>query len=479
MPRVDDGVVNVFQARILASGMISLPPPPDLEAFRQFGMIQEPRWIGQFPPGTPVLFAFGLLTGIICFINPLLSALTVLPLYRVAERLFDSRTASISILIFMISPFVPVVGGSFRNHSLTLLLLAWSSALFLKNPRTSTSMMLSGFFGGLAVLARPYTAFLWCGACMAALIITDTKSFLKYLFRFSIGAIPGIILATMYTLEQTGGKLVSPPVYLHGEIFDIGFGARMMGEHTVLRAISYTMTRIEALNRMILGWPFPAIILPLALVVAGVRDLANRSAALFILFPLVALVCGYAVFWCLEFTHGPRFLYSILIVGIPLIARSLLMMPNFLHHKLGYNSSRSRSILGAACAVSIVFSAVGPWKETIRVFGSSYGCEIDLPRIIHKLPEGRKLVFYTIRSVNGPGYGWAFLMNDLNLSGEVVVAIDGGNVRNRKIANLFPGRSIYRYEFDPVRGKGSIEPLDIHSQYNRDSLNRSYAFSPS
>lgn len=461
LPRVDDGVVNVFQARIFASGSLSLPPPPDSMAFRQFGMIQEPRWIGQFPPGTPALFALGLYAGVICFINPILSSLTVLPLFRIARRLFDSKTASLSILIFMASPFIPIVGGSFRNHALTLFLLAWSTALFLQNPRTSTSMVLSGFFCGLAFLARPYTVFLWCGGFMAALLITDHRSFLKHLPGFSIGAVPGIILTVLYTLEQTGGRLVSPPVYLHGELFDIGFGARMMGDHTFLRAVSYTMTRIEALSRMILGWPVPVIVLPLALVVAGIRDLVKRSDLFIMLLPPIALVVGYALFWCLEFTHGPRFLYSILILLIPLIARSMFVMPEFIHSTLVCDKDIVRSILGAACVFSIVFSAVGPWREAVQVFGSSYGCEIDLPDKIRELPDGGKLIFYTIRSVDGPGYGWGFLMNNLDLSGDVVVAIDGGQERNRKIANLFPERRIYRYEFDAASKKGLIEPLEI------------------
>jgi hypothetical protein len=52
-------------------------------------------------------------------------------------------------------------------------------------------------------------------------------------------------------------------------------------------------------------------------------------------------------------------------------------------------------------------------------------------------------------------------MNELSLSGNPVIALDLGADRNGEIIELFPGRAVYRYQFDPVRGHGKLELYGI------------------
>ena len=77
LPRVDDGVANLYQARIFASGHLSLPPPPHPSGFSQFGVIQDPRSCSMFPPAYPLLLALGVLIGLPWLVNPILSGMTV------------------------------------------------------------------------------------------------------------------------------------------------------------------------------------------------------------------------------------------------------------------------------------------------------------------------------------------------------------------------------------------------------------------
>jgi hypothetical protein len=52
-------------------------------------------------------------------------------------------------------------------------------------------------------------------------------------------------------------------------------------------------------------------------------------------------------------------------------------------------------------------------------------------------------------------------LNDLSLSGDLVVALDLGEEKNREVINLFPNRTVYRYQFDPIIQRGSLERYGI------------------
>lgn len=457
MPRVDDGVAHVFQARIFTSGRLTLPPPPHPNAFHQFGLIQEPAWVAHYPPGYPALLSLGLLLGSACLINPLLTALTVVPLERVAYTLYGKRVASVALLLFVASPFVAVVGGSFRNHPLTLFLLAWSTALLIHPSMRSRSVLLAGFMGGIALLARPYTAFLWCLGLILGIGISRPRHLWRTILLFGLGAVPGILLFVLYTRVQTGGLLISPSVYLYGEKYGIGFGERVMGQHTLLRAISYTSTRIEALGRMIVGWPFSFVLLPLTVWVLGRERLLPKESRWVVILPTLLLPVGYSLFWCLEFTHGPRFLYSLFITVLPMGAQAIFRLPRGIERVTGDVPRWSaKPLVIAALVLSVLYSLLVTWPDVLRVFGKGYGCEIDLPHLVRELPSGRKLIFYGLDPENEPDYGWGFLLNDLDLAGETIVVMDGGQEENAEVKRLFPHRRIYHYSYDHVHRKGTI-----------------------
>ncbi len=457
MPRSYDGIANIFQAMIFASGRLTLPPPPHPTAFLNFGVIQEPGWCSHYPPGYSAVLSIGLLLGSAWLVNPILTALSVPAIERIAHRFFGKPTASLSVLIFALSPFVPIVGASFRNHALSLFLLAWSTALFLDSPRRRNMIVLSGFVGGMALLTRPYTAFLWYSGLFLGAGLHRPKLIWQKLWPFALGAIPGLIASILYNLLQTGGSLAPPPVHLYGEEFGLGFGPRILGDHTFLRAISFTTTRLEGIGRMILGWPFPVVLLPIAVAILGGWRSALKTRLWPVLLPPVCLLLGYASFWHLEFVHGPRFIYSALITLAPLIAHSMYILPRKIHNILPSGQQESvRPMLAAAVLLSVLYSLILTWPTVINIYGDHYGCQVDLLDLAKTLPPGEKLIFFSPISPTTPDYGWGFLLNDPGLDGEFVVAIDGGAEQNSEIMGLFPNRQVYYYSYDRAERKGSL-----------------------
>jgi hypothetical protein len=461
MPRADDGVANIFQARIFASGRLTAPPSTRPDAFEQFGIIQNPARCSMYPPLYAALLAVGLLLGLPAWVNPFITACTVPLIDKIARSAFSDRTASLTALLFAFSPFVAIVGGSFMNHPLSLFLLAGATKLLLDANQQPRAATLGGLLAGLALLARPYTAVLWSAGLFGALAVHRTPRLWQLIWRFGIGALPGFCLAVWFNQVQTGSMVVTPPVHLYGSEFALGFGQRATGPHTVLRAVSHTTTRIEGLGRVLLGWPVNMALFPLCVWVIRRGHGTLRRTVSFLYLPPAFVLIGYAFYWGLEVTHGPRFLYVSLCTLLPLIANALLVLPRNMATLAGVAREKAiRDTLSGAAVLCVVYAGIVTWPDIIRIYGKHYGSEIDLPVMAESFVPGRRLIFHAPVFEN-PHYGWAFLMNDLDLKGDLIVARDRGDSTNQVTVELFPGREVlyYRYNWWEQKGIISEKPL--------------------
>src|SRR5205807_7382748 len=76
-PQLIDGVAQLFQARIFASGRLAAPPPFPSESFLfQLTALTPAGWVSQFPPGQSLLLAVGMLAHVEWLVNPLLAWLS-------------------------------------------------------------------------------------------------------------------------------------------------------------------------------------------------------------------------------------------------------------------------------------------------------------------------------------------------------------------------------------------------------------------
>ena len=117
-PHNADEVAQLFHAKILLSGRLSLPSDANPEFFGMDNMIETHggRWYSQFPVGGPAFLALGLLVRAAWLVNPLLLGLSVVSLYQFAKRAYDEPTARASALLLALSPFALFVAASFMNH---------------------------------------------------------------------------------------------------------------------------------------------------------------------------------------------------------------------------------------------------------------------------------------------------------------------------------------------------------------------------
>ena len=110
-PHNADEVAQLFHARILLSGRLSLPPDPNPEFFGMDNMIERGRWYSQFPVGGPAILAIGVAMHAAWLLNPVLLALSILSLYGFTRRAYDEGTARASALLLALSPFALFVSA--------------------------------------------------------------------------------------------------------------------------------------------------------------------------------------------------------------------------------------------------------------------------------------------------------------------------------------------------------------------------------
>src|SRR5207247_2456669 len=117
-----DEMAQRLQANLLLQGRFfaRLDAPP--EFFSAPGVVITPagRLYSQFPIGGPAAIALGVAIGAPWVINPLLTGLTALGVYRFAAAVYGEPIGRASGVLFALSPFVLFVGASQMNHVLTL-----------------------------------------------------------------------------------------------------------------------------------------------------------------------------------------------------------------------------------------------------------------------------------------------------------------------------------------------------------------------
>src|SRR6266705_1065248 len=141
-----------------------LDAPP--EFFSAPGVVITPagRLYSQFPIGGPAAIALGVAIGAPWVINPLLTGLTALGVYRFAVAVYGEPIGRASGVLFALSPFVLFVGASQMNHVLTLAGVVLALVGLVRWDRggggaaSAWGAALVGAGIGVAAATRPYDA---------------------------------------------------------------------------------------------------------------------------------------------------------------------------------------------------------------------------------------------------------------------------------------------------------------------------------
>ena len=298
VPHIPDELSYSYQGRIFASGNLSVSAPQIPEAFTiQWDHIlrESGKWRAIYPPGWPVLLCFGWFLGCPWLMNPVLLAIAAYGLFRLAQQLFDDRTAIFALIAFACSPFVLMMAAGFMAHTSALCFAIWC-AFFLARMQKN-DFIFAALCGATAFVIRPYSAV----PLLLLLVlwgITRAENRPRAVFQLAVGAAPLLLLFCIYNAIQFGS------VFRTGYSYDPEGGFRgSLAQHLYLHLPWY----FSQLNRSLWGFPWPdlLIFLPLALP----HKKWKTDGLLFL--SVLSLLVAYSFFYYKDIVYsGPRFAYE-------------------------------------------------------------------------------------------------------------------------------------------------------------------------
>jgi hypothetical protein len=428
-----DEYAYLWQATAFSEGRVIADSPQPVAAFKQNHLGDaDNRRFSKYPPGWPLLLAAGAWVGLPGLVNPLLAALALAGIYRLACSWVGQRAAAYGTLVVGASPFFLLNAGSYHSHPSCLFALtglALSLAWAIERPR-AVPLLLAGLCFGLAVLIRPYTALLIGLPLILGLgwLIMRTSSSAKRsvwpaMLWFALGGIPAVAVLMVVNHAATGSFLT-----LAWTRFDategLGFGSY---GHTLVRGLK------NAVRLSAEGVVYTSFVGTVFIVAALGRQFASRS--------LAAMVFWWSIGGN---RYGPRFYFEgllpmTLLVGVG--AERLL--------QTGWR----RTIVTSAAVATIASGGVLGFRAYKQILDRR-----DVYRVVERAGVTQAIVLLKTASAdmvrldlnrNPPDYQQASVMYGLSRPG-----------LDYEVSEAHPGRSLYYYEWSKDGGRLWPVPLD-------------------
>ena len=397
-PSTSDEIAQLWHARILLHGRMSLPVDPNREFFALETVVDVGRWYSQFPIGGPLIAVPGTLLGVPWLVNPILAGFAVVAMYHFARRAYGEAEGRAIAALFSVTPMMLRMAGTGMNHVSVLLLTTCTLAALAGWERATTTRRALAYSAGIGVALgvmatiRPLDALVVSAVvgCFQLWVIRGRWNRIRELaLQTACGAI-GVAPLLYANWATTGSAFRFGYEVLWGAGTGVGFHPDPYGvTHTLSQAIDYAMTYIGELNMALMSWPVPAMAVVLIGLLAMRR--ATRWDAL-VLGLFGAQVIGYACYWYRGEFLGPRFLYTALPAIIVLVARA----PFLVGERLGSRWRRGAvaftilCLVVAWCAPGLPFNV---WGLARQDRGVRQILRVDIAGTVHAANVHHALVF--------------------------------------------------------------------------------------
>lgn len=483
MPHVPDEVSYLFQAKVLAGGHLTAPPPPSPESF-QLGnppliQIIDGRWVSVYPVGHPLALAFGELFGAVWIVPPMIGAASVILIYFIGRRLFGWSVGLLAALVFAASPFFLMNASNFMSHNTAVLYLLLS-LLFLVHAERRPLLFygLAGVFFGLVFNTRPLTgaALIPPFGVMMLFAIYDRRLFgARQVAAFAAGALLMLLMYLAYRYGTTGDPLYSAEAQSGKDTF--GFA----GTHSTSAGVALEQTQLAYLLLVLNNWPavvgLAFVLLPFAL---GTR---NRWDWAF-LFGTATLMGAYTLYYYHGVMYGPRFWYEttpflalLTVRGADVAGRTVARAVSEASPRARAPSLRARHGALALSYGVVALLVVTGTRDWLVGDGGDWDVA-EVPRnakemrnfngiddsLVRKLRD-QKLEHALVLLKDCPSwqcYGNVAWMNSPWLNTDILVARDLED-RNADLFDAFPDRLVFRAEYNPYSGSENRSKLEPYA----------------
>jgi hypothetical protein len=364
-----DEIAQLWHARVLLGGALSLPVDPNPEFFAIDNIVDVGRWYSQYPIGGPAVLVPGVLIGAPWLIHPVLAGLSAAGVYhftRIAYGELQGRAVGLVVaqsqnFLFMSATYLNHVPTLFLAVCVMVALAEWERATAAR--RRMMCVALAGLALGLMATIRPLDAIAVAaaaGAFQLYVIRTEIRRFGELVLQAIAGVI-GALPVLLANWQTSGSPLRFGYDVAWGQGHRIGFHMDPRGEmHDFARGVGYASRYVSELNFATLGWPVPLMLI----VIVGLLVMRKTSRWDALLLSLVAMqLAAYSLYWGLGEFLGPRFLYT----ALPAIVIIATRMPFLLQQRFGNELGRAGLVLFLLCAV---ISWSSPHPAAIRGFAT-------------------------------------------------------------------------------------------------------------
>ncbi len=458
-PHVPDEIVYLTHARYFAQGRLDLPAPLVPDGFLVDLMTYEPtRWYSPVPPGWPAALAVGAFFGAAWLVNPILAGINVILAYLLIGRLYDRRTARLTIILLCLSPWNLFMAMNFMTHTFTLT-CALMAALAVALGRAKRGLgwfAIAGVGIGVVSLIRPLEGLAVALLCGVWAVWGEGGN------RDWLGRVGGASVLTIFAVatgavvlpynQAMTGSMRTFPIMLYTDLHygpgtnALGFGPnRGLGwsgvdplpGHGPLDVLINANFNAFSINTELLGWATGSV-LPLLFFFAW----RKRRPADGLMLATIAMIAGiHSFYW---FAGGPdfgaRYWYLVLVPCLVLAVRGIDSWSDEWPDPAGTSAGTRPWIAAGALAVSSVACFL-PWRAIDKYYHYR-GMRSDIRFVAEEKSFGRSLVL--IRGERHPDYASAVPYNPLDLTAAVpVYAWDRNTAVREKLLQSYPDRPIW------------------------------------
>lgn len=93
---------------------------------------RDGKWFSVYPFGWPLIMALGIQWNVLDWLNPVMTVLSVVMLFKVGEKIFGFTASWVGIFLAVLTPFFVFTAASYYSHSTSLFMMAFFSYTYLK-----------------------------------------------------------------------------------------------------------------------------------------------------------------------------------------------------------------------------------------------------------------------------------------------------------------------------------------------------------
>jgi hypothetical protein len=437
-PNSSDEFSYIFQARTFAGFRLWEAPPVlgiDLIPYRTW--IFGSKWVGQYPPGWPMVLAAGYLAGLPMWtVNALLGAASVAAIAALCWRVGDRPATIIAVALYALTPFYVMNAASYFSHivSSLLIVLLCHCLLPVRAEFPPGRLFAAGVVLALLAMTRYFDLPPLLPALLFWLAASRPTAWPRTIGAMTAGFIPIIGLLAAYQFLITGSPFHSTYIVMN-DAADPSVPSLSLAPQLVVVGVMLIPVRLAELAL----WTSPVLLI--AYLGALLLKLRDRTLAFYdLIFP--SFVIAYVFFVGNGGNrYGPRYYME----AFPLLVVTIVSALPSVSARL--NQSRRRIL--AFAPIACLLYVLAAWPLVSTGFQREVFSREDPFRVAAQASISDAVVI--LKTASAPGLVLSDLVrNPPTMDAAVLYARPDTDIN--AVREAFPERSIWRYvRQDPTR----------------------------